>query len=104
MIFDVDPMSINSAKQLRRREEMRQLEADRQREVDSAILDSAARSKMQVVILEKQLVEARRTNELLVQQATDAALDARKSRNIAWLSVGISILAIIATVAIGVLF
>lgn len=104
MILDSDLMYINSAKRASEYGRMRESEADRQREVDSAILDSAARSKMQVVILEKQLVEARRTNELLVQQATDAALDARKSRNIAWLSVVISILAIIATVVIGVWF
>ena len=103
MILDSDLMSINSAKQLRRSEEKSQLEAESQRKVDSAILDSAKRAKIQVELLEKQLVETQKTNGLLVKQATDAALDARKSRKIAWLSVVIALLSIVATVIIGLL-
>ena len=100
----MDITKISSARQAYEAEKAEKAELARQHARDAATLDLGKQAKSQTVMLRAQLSESQKTNELLVQQATDAVLDARKSRNIAWLSVVISILAIIATVVIGVWF
>ena len=89
---------VSSARQLfefnkRRRafEDAVQAENERKREVGEATIELNEQTKKQIEILERQLIEAQKANNLLVKQAADSARSARISR---WLAIASLVVAI----------
>ena len=70
-------------------------ENERKRRVGDATIELNERTKQQNEILEAQLAEAQKANELLVKQATDSARAAQMSQWIAIFSLIVSVVSIV---------